>query len=248
VFQGHLFVGRQLLAESPLRDHPLTPMRDSDLVRLLGRQTPAPVSSVDRSLAGLAGARGHVLVDAVDDADLDRLAAALASMSGPVLLGGAAGLAAALARADTGDHRPRPAREPAPAPGAPRLIVSGSCSRRTQEQVAAFGGPVVRLEPLALAGDAGAAVAAVVEGVRSAYTGGAPTVLVSSTAAAGARADVPAGTAERLEAAAGAVAAAAVRDLGVRRLMVADGSLALLLKSGNFGAVDLFTTAWEVCP
>ncbi|HVU91273.1 MAG TPA: four-carbon acid sugar kinase family protein, partial [Jatrophihabitans sp.] len=70
VYQGHLFVGRQLLAESPLRDHPLTPMRDSDLVRLLGRQTPAPVSLVDRPavtrgveavLSQLAAAQEHVL-------------------------------------------------------------------------------------------------------------------------------------------------------------------------------------------
>jgi len=162
------------------------------------------------------------------------------------------------------------------------LIVSGSCSQRTQEQVAAFTGPVVPLEPAALARDVDAAVAAVVDAVRTAYARGARTVLVSSTAATNARADVPPGTAARLESAAGAVAAAAVRELGVRRLLVAGGetsgavvaalglaalrvgpsagpgvpwlvpaaddSLALLLKSGNFGAVDLFTTAWEECP
>src|SRR5262249_55148230 len=39
VYQGHLFVGRQLLSESGMRHHPLTPMTDSDLVRVLGRQT-----------------------------------------------------------------------------------------------------------------------------------------------------------------------------------------------------------------
>ncbi len=39
VYQGHLFVGSQLLSDSPMRDHPLTPMRDASLVRVLGRQT-----------------------------------------------------------------------------------------------------------------------------------------------------------------------------------------------------------------
>ena len=41
IYQGHLFVGSRLLSESSMRDHPLTPMRDSDLVRVLGRQTEA---------------------------------------------------------------------------------------------------------------------------------------------------------------------------------------------------------------
>ena len=282
VYQGHLFVGRQLLADSPMRDHPLTPMRDSDLVRVLGRQTPRPVTAARRGeLAGL-DAPGHVLADALDDADLDRLAVAVTALQGPVLLGGAAGLAAALARADTGGGRPRRPAFPSPAGAAPRLIVSGSCSQRTQEQVTAFAGPVVPLAPAKLAADFDGAVERALGSVRAAYDRGAPTVLVSSTAAPGARGDVPAGTADRLERAAGAIARAAVTDLGVRRLLVAGGetsgavvralglvalrvgppagpgvpwlvpaeddSLALLLKSGNFGAVDLFTAAWEACP
>ena len=35
IFMGNLFVGQQPLAESPMKDHPLTPMRDSNLMRLL---------------------------------------------------------------------------------------------------------------------------------------------------------------------------------------------------------------------
>src|SRR5262245_44621563 len=46
VYQGHLFVGGQLLAESSMRHHPLTPMRDSNLVRVLGRQCLTPVGLV----------------------------------------------------------------------------------------------------------------------------------------------------------------------------------------------------------
>ena len=38
IYHGHLFVGDQLLSDSPMKDHPLTPMRDASLVRLLQRQ------------------------------------------------------------------------------------------------------------------------------------------------------------------------------------------------------------------
>jgi 3-dehydrotetronate 4-kinase len=46
VYQGHLFVGDRLLSESSMRHHPLTPMTDADLVRVLGRQTPHRVDLV----------------------------------------------------------------------------------------------------------------------------------------------------------------------------------------------------------
>ena len=46
IYQGHLFVGDTLLSESPMRDHPLTPMRDANLVRVLGRQTKRRVGLV----------------------------------------------------------------------------------------------------------------------------------------------------------------------------------------------------------
>ena len=98
VYQGHLFVDGRLLSESPLRDHPLTPMTDADLVRVLGAQTQRPVGLVPWPSAGVtAGVDAvHVLLDALTDEDLDRHAAALAG--GDELLGGASGLAAALAR------------------------------------------------------------------------------------------------------------------------------------------------------
>ncbi len=55
IFMGNLFVGRQPLAESPMKDHPLTPMRDSNLVRLLEPQVTRPVGLADR----LTVARGR---------------------------------------------------------------------------------------------------------------------------------------------------------------------------------------------
>ncbi|MFC7549315.1 four-carbon acid sugar kinase family protein [Plantactinospora sp. GCM10030261] len=337
VYQGHLFVGRQLLSESPLRDHPLTPMRDPDLVRVLGRQTAARVALVDRATVAAGpdrvataieaarrdGAR-HVLADAVGDDDLDTIAAAL--LRGPTrpLVGGAAGLAAALARARSGATAP--ASTPGPASGgsgavasssapagsearasssAPagndlpaarvvpvvpagrRLILSGSCSARTREQVDTFPGPRIPLSPVDLDVDFAGAVAGVLAALDAAYRSVEEPVLVSSSAdpAQVAEFEVRLGagrSAELLEAATAEIAVRAVADLAVRRLLVAGGEtsgavvhglglgalrvgpavgpglpwmvpdpgprLALLLKSGNFGDPDLFTTAWHRCP
>jgi uncharacterized protein YgbK (DUF1537 family) len=297
VYQGHLFVGRHLLSDSPLRDHPLTPMRDPDLVRVLGRQSAAAVTPLDwatvargpaavaAALATILAARrpGHVIVDALTDGDLDTVATALLRTD-PVLVGGAAGLAAALARAhgsSGGGSRAVP-----PVPDGRRLILSGSCSARTREQVAAFAGPVVGLSPVDLDADFAGTVGAVLTAVGTGAAGTEP-VLVSSSAGpdrvAGFESRLgPGRAADLLERATAEIAARAVATLGVRRLLVAGGEtsgavvralgidalrvgpaagpglpwmvpdrghrLALLLKSGNFGEPDLFTTAWDTCP
>lgn len=317
-YQGHLFVGDRLLSESSLRHHPLTPMTDPDLVRVLGRQTtrrvgllpwdglrgPDPAGALARVLDGGAT---HVLADALTDDDLDALArvAGCAGAGGgdvreggsgsggsegggrPVLLGGAAGFAAALAR--TWPRRPAgpDASSPPRSTGGRALIVSGSCSARTLEQIARFPGRRVDLDADALAADPDGALGAALVELAAAYAEGDGPVLVSSSAGP----DAVRGTQERLgvgraaatlERAAGEVAARAVRDLGVGRVLVAGGetsgavaaalglgvlrvgpaaapgvpwmvpvdgpAVAVLLKSGNFGGPDLFTTAWEVCP
>jgi uncharacterized protein YgbK (DUF1537 family) len=306
VYQGHLFVGDRLLSESSLRHHPLTPMRDSDLVAVLGRQTSAAVDLVrwDQVCAGAdavsaalesidaAGRAGHVLVDALTDADLNTLAAAVDGSGRPArLLGGAAGLAAALARrwsTQGGDGRaveyPDDPALPVVPPG-PSLVLSGSCSERTLAQVAAFDGPRIDLDPLALAADPVAAVDSAVSTISAAID--RSPVLVSSSAPPEAVRQAQhelgaARAAELLERAAGRIAARAVGELGVRRLLVAGGEtsgavveslglgamlvgpavapgvpwmvpitgprIAVLLKSGNFGPVDLFRTAWAAGP
>ncbi|WP_309127256.1 four-carbon acid sugar kinase family protein [Microbacterium sp.] len=126
--RGHLFVGDRLLSESSLARHPLTPMHDPDLVRVLARQTRhrvglVPIEDVRAGSAAIVAAVDalrregvrHVLVDAVLDDDLDALAAALAVFP-DVLAGGAAGLITAIARSLAPAH-PAP---PHPAPqGAP---------------------------------------------------------------------------------------------------------------------------------
>lgn len=269
-YQGHLFVGDRLLSESPLRDHPLTPMRDPDLVRVLGRQTPRPVALLDHQalLSGGAavalerlagdGAR-HVLADALTDADLDALAAAVPLPSRPVLLGGAAGLAAALARRGSRDTRPSPLAPPAPAASSPApssapsspvpsplapsphesrasgarddrpaLVVSGSCSARTLEQIGRFVGPRITLDAVALDADREGTLDGVLRALADAYAAGPGPVLVASSAEpAAVRATQERLGARRaaalLEDAAGEVASRAVRDLGVGRLLVAGG-------------------------
>ena len=108
VYQGNLFVGALPLNESPLKDHPLNPMRDANLVRVLARQSrskvglidlrtvvagPAAISSrlADLAKEGFAAA----IADAVFDRDLEAIGAAALERRVSI---GASGLALGLAR------------------------------------------------------------------------------------------------------------------------------------------------------
>ncbi|TDE12670.1 3-oxo-tetronate kinase [Jiangella asiatica] len=302
VYQGHLFVDGRLLSESPLRDHPLTPMTDPDLVRVLGAQTPRPVALVpwpsfggrtERDAADAVRRRvrddptGHVLLDALTDADLDLHSAAL--FKGDELLGGASGLAAALARRHVKLAGSAAAATSLPDVGRAggRVVLAGSCSRRTREQIAAFPGPSVWIAVDDLATDQERAVTAAVAAVAAALrSGDGRPVLVTTSLDPGELRRVQDRhgrdrSAQLAEDALAAVASAVV-DTGVRRLIVAGGEtsgavtaalgvrqvlvgdqvapgvpwtvsvgptrLALLLKAGNFGPPDLFSTAWAVAP
>jgi uncharacterized protein YgbK (DUF1537 family) len=141
VFMGHLFVGEAPLHESPMKDHPLTPMRDSDLVRLLAAQAHRPVVRVTLPVvrgealpAVLEEVSGHAVVDAVEEADLASVARAVAGM--PLICGGsavAAPLATIWRQGDATGSAPPP-----PTPGPGRLVLSGSCSEMTRVQVATY--------------------------------------------------------------------------------------------------------------
>jgi uncharacterized protein YgbK (DUF1537 family) len=166
IFQGHLFVGAQPLDESPMKDHPLTPMHDSNLVRLMAAQTRRKVRLVPFAIvaAGADAVRSelrrlaqdgvrYAVTDAISDADLVALGHAVAGA--PLVTGGsgiALGLPANLPAATR--------REPVPfaAPAGRMAIVAGSCSAATREQVAAAkeaGAPHRAIDPAALArGDA----------------------------------------------------------------------------------------------
>lgn len=165
VYRGHLFVGDQLLSDSPMKHHPLTPMTDANLVRVLGAQTDIPVGlvghrvvatgpdAVSQALDGLArDGHGFAIMDAISDDDLRTIARAVSSM--PLVTGGS-GLAIGLPQAFREAGRLVPARQHDHAPPAGRgLVLAGSCSAATRRQVAAAleaGLPTLRLDPAALA-------------------------------------------------------------------------------------------------
>ncbi|WP_105382916.1 3-oxo-tetronate kinase [Neorhizobium alkalisoli] len=167
VFMGHLFVGEQLLSESPMRDHPLTPMRDSSLVRLLAPQVHKKVGLANRLVVAegtealqarleTLAAEGvmHVITDAVSDQDLETIAAATANL--PLLTGGSA-IAGKLPRLylEQGVVEPSAARSSDSLPKGGQLVLSGSCSAMTRKQVAYYAGKSasLRLDPVALAGE-----------------------------------------------------------------------------------------------
>lgn len=159
VFMGNLFVGRQPLSESPMKDHPLTPMRDSNLMRLLTPQVAQKVGLIDRLTVArgpeavkdaLVEAAPHVIVDAVADDDLFTIAKACRDMQ--LITGGSAlamPLPALFREAGLLDEATGGAVAPRVGPGA--VVLSGSCSAMTRAQVAAYHGPSMRLDPLGLA-------------------------------------------------------------------------------------------------
>ncbi|MFJ6540288.1 3-oxo-tetronate kinase [Streptomyces sp. NPDC091385] len=191
VFKGHLFVGDVLLSESGMRDHPLTPMTDSNLVDVLGAQTTRPVGLIDHTslAAGADAVRTRIaelrsqgvafaVVDAVSNDDLVRLGEAVSEL--PLVTAGS-GLAIGLP-ANWGLEPSSAAAELPPA-GGHRAIVSGSVSVATNGQVRAFldsGRPAFSVDPLRIA--AGEDVAGEALAFADAHLAEGP-VLVYSTEA-----------------------------------------------------------------
>lgn len=139
VYNGHLFVNDKLISESGMQDHPLTPMRDSDLRRVLAAQCVRavghiPISNVMAGVDAICGAlegEKHFITDAIRDADLMAIGRAA---KGQVLLCGGSGIALGLP-ANFGFSAARPAWQPVTGPG---VVLSGSCSIATRQQVARF--------------------------------------------------------------------------------------------------------------
>jgi 3-dehydrotetronate 4-kinase len=149
VYQGNLFVGAVPLNESPLKDHPLNPMHDSNLVRVLARQSKTRVGLVDLAdiargpdavrarLADLAAKGfGAAIADAVFERDLETLGAVALDHRLSV---GASGLGLGLARALVVARRLKSnapnAASDAPVGGAAACL-AGSCSQATLQQIA----------------------------------------------------------------------------------------------------------------
>ncbi|MBP5126810.1 3-oxo-tetronate kinase [Pseudomonas protegens] len=165
IFRGHLFVQDQLLSESGMQHHPLTPMTDANLVRVLQSQTRLPVGllrydsiaqGVEAVRSRIADLRGQgvalAIADALSDADLYTLGAACADL--PLLTGGsglALGLPENFRRA--GKLRDLDAAS-LPKVAGGEVVLAGSASLATNAQVDAWleaERPAWRIDPLALA-------------------------------------------------------------------------------------------------
>jgi uncharacterized protein YgbK (DUF1537 family) len=291
IFMGNLFVGQQPLAESPMKDHPLTPMRDSNLLRLLEPQVSKPVGLIDR-LRVADGAQAiraelaallkqgvaHVVVDAVANEDLRVIAEACRDM--PLMTGGSA-LAMPLPALYLQDGT---LSANAPQASVPQLtkeaiILSGSCSAMTRAQVQVYStsAPSFRLDPLSLAEHG---TQAALDWLAGQSLAAAPLVYATADPDSVRAAQQRLGVARAGEIIENALAQIAVtaRERGVRRFVVAGGetsgavakalgltqldigaeiaagvpwcfaqsdgqSIAITLKSGNFGEQTFFADA-----
>ncbi|MFN9095867.1 MAG: 3-oxo-tetronate kinase [Alphaproteobacteria bacterium] len=193
IYLGHLFVGNALLNESGMENHPLTPMTDANLVRVLGRQTDGavglvPFTTVEQGAAATRQAmmrlaeqgRRYAIVDAVTDQHL--LAIGEAAAQHALITGGsgvAMGLPENFRRAGLLPARGDAASLP-PMQGM-AAVVAGSCSRATLGQIglARDHVPVLELDALATP-DAAALTAQALEWVAGKLAADRPVVIAAS--------------------------------------------------------------------
>jgi 3-dehydrotetronate 4-kinase len=254
LYQGHLFVGDRLLSESSMATHPLTPMTDPDLVRVLGRQTPRAVGlvpyavvrrgapAIEARLEELRGARvTYAVVDALEDDDLRAIGTAAASL--PLVTGGSG---VALGLPDNFRLRgllpERPVVTEVPRVDGPAVVLAGSSSSATQEQVLRMAArfPAIKVDVLdaertgGVARLAAEATARLADGPVLVYATASPEEVAAVQAEVGverasrvvesvlgevARASVASG-ARRVVVAGGETSGAVARALGVRALAV----------------------------
>lgn len=296
IYMGQLFVNGVPLAESPMRDHPLTPMRDSDLRRVLQKQSKSKIghvtfADVNQGADVIASAferekqSGHriVIVDAITNDHLREIGRAAASL--PLITGGS-GIAIGLPKAylDRGLIKALyPPSSRLDAPDGRRVILAGSCSVATRGQIAQAiekNLPHFRVDPFAIA-DGSCTIETIMKWVASLPVDALPLIyssddpdhvakvqaqlgreksgaLVEHLMADLARALVDEGF-TRMIVAGGETSGAVVEALGVGLLEIgpeidpgvpwtksrSGPEVALALKSGNFGAPDFFTKAWD---
>ncbi|MFZ3584882.1 3-oxo-tetronate kinase [Loktanella sp. DJP18] len=257
-YKGHLFVGDQLLSDSPLRDHPLNPMRDANLMRVLGRQTRQPIGLVDIDTVRLGAdalkaafddrrAQGQriLIVDTLSDTDLRTIGAACADMR---FITGGSGIGLGLAgnAVVSGLIAPRTASRHMPAPTGRAVVLAGSCSLATRQQIAtaqAAGLPTLAIDATALATGtqsvaqlAGWAISQPYDAVPVIYSSVAPD-LIERLQTQGASHDIGALIEQTL-----ADLAVILRDAGFCRFVIAGGETS--------GAVvaELGVTTLEIGP
>jgi uncharacterized protein YgbK (DUF1537 family) len=233
IFRGYLFVGDVLLSESGMRNHPLTPMTDANLVRVLAAQTRhkvglVPYSTVEQGAEAIRAAFGalrksgvrHAIVDATSDAHLRAIGKACAGLK---LVTGGSGVAMGL------PANLKPDAATARTGTLPRIdgaaaVIAGSCSEATLGQVAAMAErhPARAIDPLTI--DANTAAEAIAwarpklpQGPVLIYASAPPDKVAQVHAKLGRE---KAGA--LIEQTLAAIAAGLV-DSGVRRLVVAGG-------------------------
>ena len=285
VYKGHLFVGDQLLSDSPMKDHPLTPMRDANLMRVLGRQTARPVHLVDINAVRsahlnhtLSERPGIAIVDALDDADLFAIGRAAANMR---LVTGGSGVALGLpANWGISQAANVTLRQ---SPSGRSLVLAGSCSGATRQQISvamAAGFSGLQLDPIEIAAGR-QTISDVLDFAAQAtatpviYASATPEAVAKSQAALGrdrAGTIVEAFLSElapllvsrgfhQLIIAGGETSGAVVAGLGLKSLDIGpeidpgvpwmyskagETPIAIALKSGNFGADNMFIKAWDL--
>lgn len=233
VYRGHLFVGDKLLNESGMEKHPLNPMTDANLVRVMQAQTKRGVGligldvvrrgadAVRAKLAEFTEFDGaYAIVDAVTDDDLMTLGAALDSA---VLAIGGSGIALGLPENFRRKGLIAPPVLARPDLAARAVVLAGSCSQATRGQVAAFvrGGRVLHADLSHVVHDEH-----YVDRVADWCLSQPKTPLVATSAAPD---DVAAANAQFGAPVAGAIEhffgrlAAALFERGVRRFVVAGG-------------------------
>ena len=237
IFMGNLFVGEQPLAESSMKDHPLTPMRDSNLMRLLQPQVTSPVGLANRLVVAKGAAQlrsrldelrssgvAHVIVDAVANDDLAIIAEACHDMA--LLTGGSAvamplpniWLKQGLLKKDVAAQIQKPKAGPA-------IVLSGSCSAMTNQQVEVYlaaGHPHFKLDPISLSAN-GASVP--IEWLAQQNLNSQPIIYATSSPddVRSAQEKLGAERAGTVVEAALAACAIKARDVGYRSFVVAGG-------------------------
>jgi len=244
VFMGHLFVGDQLLNESSMKDHPLTPMRDANLARVLAPQVKDSVGIWSRvaqkSGDGMPDAT-HIIGDAVEFADLEFL---ITNTPPDVLLTGGSALAMPLPRLlNVGSSH----SNPDPRPGPRALVLSGSCSQMTQQQVAHYieTNPSYQLHPETLNE---ATIQDCIQWLRSTEQNDTPLVYATASPDAVKAAQTVLGVAEAgavVERAMALIARAAY-EIGVRRFVVAGGETSGAVTQ-SLGVSEVIIGR-EICP
>jgi uncharacterized protein YgbK (DUF1537 family) len=247
IFRGYLYVGDVLLSESGMKDHPLTPMRDANLVRVLQAQTRHKVglARYDTVAGGAAALRerfaglqregcGVAVVDAVSNADLHTIGAACADM--PLITAGsgvALGLPANFRNTGQLEHAGEAAR-------LPRIdgyagIVSGSCSVATNAQVAEWQKthPAFRIDARKLAAGE-AQVQEALDWARARIVREPVLIYATSTPeeVKAVQAELGAERAGRIIEQALAASAQGMVELGARKLIVAGGETAGAVVNG----------------